>query len=615
MSNELWNSDPVAAAALAVRSGLSSAAEVLNTAELPADIPLLATLGPKPPAGSWTRFIGMVQDVWDEELYVVSDHQGHSALLAETTTGTDSLSLWANDARPVFGERLPIYLVTPPGLTTWSHSAINGQTPTSVEVPSTTLSCLKRQRDDSDAVDIAMSDNAEPDGSDSFAGDTGVGIGEDPRGHREKRTATDVPRAVVHPGLGRNLPVPPRAGTAGAPCAVIAKLYDAKRSIRLHSLVEVIGVVHPGPVGRLRASPGEDMCEWLADEDRNPAGIPRIHVVSMRTLDDESPDPLCPLIGPLAAPASISRASAFSELKDQALPTMREMVVRYLASALGGDMIAAEYLLFCLVGRPAMRSEEGVVVGKLTLNLVLHKRAGTLDVEGIVGALEGLVPALVHLRVTIPVLNDTEMYPKKSYEANRLQASPLQLPTGCLLIADETDLDNGKLLERGVKNVRALATVAQKAAVPVDFQFYESELLFNGNTLLLSSDCKSILPGDVVVRVVAPKSDIGLLPWQSYDGEMMRKLRIALSLLAEDGKFTIPDDTGRVIGDTFVDARKCGVVSADSEQVLSRWLAVARTAARSFGENHLSADRWNYAVGRDREVESRNADAIAVTRA
>jgi hypothetical protein len=517
---------------------------------------------------------------------------------------------------------LPIYLVAAPGLTPWAQSAMKGPADLAAKIsPEGSAPGLrassKRPRDDvprgplddgnlmpvsgAAGVDAAMFEpNSEPDvtcPADAI-----------------KRPAIGSPNNdQLHPGLGRNLPVVPRPGApVGAPCAVVAKLYDAQRSIRLHTLVEVVGVLHPGPPGRVHpdiSDEGKD--DWLAGEDRNPAGIPRIHVVSMRVLDDDSPDPLCPLIGALAQSQSVPREDALRELKETAMPTMREIILKYLASAIGGDLVAAEYLLYTLVGRPVIRPPAGGVLGKLTLNLVLPDGAQAHNADDIVAALEALVPALVRLRVTVPNLNLTELYPKKDYTANRLQAAPLQLPSGCLLVADETALDNGKLLERGVKNVRAVAMAAQKAVVPVDFQYYESELHFNGNALLLSKACKAVVPGDAVVRVMAAADDMGLQSWRTYDSAIMHKMRLTLSLLAEDGKFTIPQETTRAIEDTFVEARKCGAIGADPEQVLSRWLAVARTAARSFGEDSLSIDRWNYVINLERQVDSRHAATIS----
>jgi hypothetical protein len=165
-----------------------------------------------------------------------------------------------------------------------------------------------------------------------------------------------------------------------------------------------------------------------------------------------------------------------------------------------------------------------------------------------------------------------------------------------------------------VRNVRALTSVATRSLVPVDFQYYESELLFDANALFVSKGCKSIVPCDAIIRVVpaAAESNTSLKPWSTYSDDEMQTLRLAVSLLIEHGDFSIPDASARVIEDTFVAARKDGRIAAsgDGQETLARWLGVARTSARTFGEKALSAERWAYAVGLDSQRESRNRTAL-----
>jgi hypothetical protein len=255
-------------------------------------------------------------------------------------------------------------------------------------------------------------------------------------------------------------------------------------------------------------------------------------------------------------------------------------------------------------------------VGKLSVNVVLPKGGGgAVAAEEVVAALRALLPAVAHVRVTIPVLNATDLYPKKDYEANRLRAAPLQLPAGCMLVADETGMSDGHLLERGVKNIRALTSATTKAVVPVDFQYYESELLFDANAVLVSAGAKSLVSADVIVRTL-PDADTAELggDWRSLAPDELRRLRLAVALLADEGPFVIPKDVATAVEDTFVTARRDGSLSGtDGQEVLSRWLAVARASARSHGETSLSLERWNAAVQMERARETRNAFAMSET--
>jgi Mini-chromosome maintenance replisome factor len=375
-------------------------------------------------------------------------------------------------------------------------------------------------------------------------------------------------------------------------------------------------VLQPGPPAH--PPPEQSPADPFADEAaaRNPAGIPRVHVVALRLLDGGAP--LNPLLNPQTLEADRSALIANALLPASTASAgqgVRAALLTYLASALHGDALAAEYVLMNVLGRPAVRSEVGGVMGNLTVNIVLPAPShAAADADALVKALEHLLPAVVRIHVTVPALNLTDLYPRKDYAANRLRAAPLQLPAGCMLVADETGLDDGQLLERGVRNVRALTSVATRSLVPVDFQYYESELLFDANALFVSKGCKSIVPCDAIIRVVpaAAESNTSLKPWSTYSDDEMQTLRLAVSLLIEHGDFSIPDASARVVEDTFVAARKDGRIAAsgDGQETLARWLGVARTSARTFGEKALSAERWAYAVGLDSQRESRNRTAL-----
>jgi hypothetical protein len=86
-SPEFWARHPIAAAAWAVRSRrLTSPCAVLAAAVPPRDVQRLCvapTVGANP---AWARFVGLVCDVGDPELYLFADPHGRTSLLSETIT-------------------------------------------------------------------------------------------------------------------------------------------------------------------------------------------------------------------------------------------------------------------------------------------------------------------------------------------------------------------------------------------------------------------------------------------------------------------------------------------------------------------------------------------------
>lgn len=572
--------------------------------------------------GQLVRFTGMVQDVWDNELYVFRDGNGHSALLSECCVGADDDSSGSTNVdmntqeQPVLGERLPVYLVAPPGLTQWAMPP--HQSSESSPYSSSTCTRPKRQRDQVDENDdITMTDD--PPRPMVSATSPETGNKRMTTGSMAGRAPDESDNSRGH-SLGLNLPTGFGTGSANGLPAVIAKFYDEQLASeigvhRIHSLVDIVGVLYPGPTTSTAqphcASASGDLFSTEAAA-KSPGGVATLHVISASPMPGQGVL-LNPLLSNMVSLYSVSNESVESKLRTSrhelvrnGLPALRQNLIACLANVLHGDVLAAEYLLLALLGRPVTRSDADGVIGRLTLNLVLPRETATEDANRICTLLESLLPAVSRARVSIPALNSSEWYPVKDYAANRLRAAPLQLPAGCLLVSDETGLDSGRLSEKGAKNIRALTSVMTKATLPVDFQYYESELLFDAGAISLSAGSKSIVPADVLVRVASTENRGTHFVPESQGTFDMESLRLALSLLTEDGEYSIRDEVARSVEDTFVAARKAGTVGNAGQEVLSRWLTVARLVSRSFGESELSNERWQYVLRLEEALKSRN---------
>ena len=81
--------------------------------------------------GSWVNYTGLVQDVWDTEIFMSTCSTGQSALLVESVTG----DVLPSDDSVKLSERLPIYLVAVPGQTDWSKGIDVPQVPSVTPTP------------------------------------------------------------------------------------------------------------------------------------------------------------------------------------------------------------------------------------------------------------------------------------------------------------------------------------------------------------------------------------------------------------------------------------------------------------------------------------------------
>lgn len=190
-----------------------------------------------------------------------------------------------------------------------------------------------------------------------------------------------------------------------------------------------------------------------------------------------------------------------------ALAAVREQLVQHLSTvALGGDALAAEYLLLCLLSRVYARPDATTPLGNLSLNLALGSSLSAAQVGERVDRIEAaictLVPVCSTVDLALETLNESTFTPHKDYETDAMVSGALQVPHGTVLVVKETSLTAGQLNDQGVRNVGALQALVAKMVLPYDFQYYSMD--FPQDVAVVSvSEGKSILPVTVAVPLAA----------------------------------------------------------------------------------------------------------------
>lgn len=584
--------DPISTVRLAVNHVNANVEKALSSLTLP-PLDAIPDIGDgTAKAGSWVRYTAMIQDIWDTELFVLSSPDGHSGLLSEHAAASDH-----PDAK--LAERLPIYLVSLPGETPWVRALrSSASTPLvssfSHPTPPSNSKNKRSRDDDADMSDSPMGDMINRVASPAVPVVPSAPVAPTaPTGSGKRSKPCDSQRAPMATSMGLNSPVHNQLGAS----AVVAKLYDVAtgRNVRINTLVEVVGILQDG----LDVAPPteEDAADSFAAEiaARNPRNVKRLHVVKWREVRDWEANPL-------TRPLGVSGMNAAKKEVVGIVGEMRQTIINYFASALCGDMLAAEYLFMCLLSRP-VRTDGAGVLAKLSLNIVIPNESSGDVAAGIIHAIQGVLASVVEVNVNIAGLNSVEIFPKKDYGLNRLKAGALQLAAGSCLIGNESALSNGQLAERGVRNVRALTAVAQRCVTPVDFQYYESEVGVECSSVFISKGGKSIIPTDIIVKV-KPDSGCRVKKWNEYGEDVLKKIRLAVILLAEDGTFDISEEASKGVEKAYVEARRKGQAK-DGQECLQKWLTVARCSARSFGEDLLTGSRWQHALAMERRREER----------
>ncbi|GLC58233.1 hypothetical protein PLESTB_001336100 [Pleodorina starrii] len=276
--------------------------------------------------------------------------------------------------------------------------------------------------------------------------------------------------------------------------------------------------------------------------------VMRVHAILVRRNPsllspdaDEPPSSAAAAVEPTATAASEASPSVAATAGTGAAPPPRPLVaplrdraLGLLRWALGGDVVAAEYVLMQLLGRVAARGDPAAL-GQLTINLCRCPAAPTPALQGpsaaasaaacssnsisrpalaaerlgrgpsplctaLHAAISCLVPLSVALPLTVESCNGVSWAPQRDPVRERTRPSPLQLAPGTLVLLDETMMVPGQLRPEGVASLQALQAVSRQQELPYDFETFQHPVPVD-LPLILLTEGRSLLRDSVHVRV------------------------------------------------------------------------------------------------------------------
>ncbi|KAE8881087.1 hypothetical protein PF005_g24365 [Phytophthora fragariae] len=281
--------------------------------------------------------------------------------------------------------------------------------------------------------------------------------------------------------------------------------------------------------------------------------------------------------------------------QETTVAAMRQQLIEYLAKAVRGDTLAAEYLLLGLLSHVYSRADPSTPLGNLSLNLSLDKSSTDEQKAAFLSrvqqTLTSLMPIVARVDLSLKELNSTKFMPHKDYEREVLLSGVLQVANGTTMLVNETALTAGQLNDQGVKNVAALQSLIDKMLLPYDFHYYNMD--FPQDVAVVTvSEGKSILPVTVAVPVVAVDSSAaaGEQTASLPEEQVLECFRVFLSVL-RSYVVTIGNEEAEMAEKHYVECRKSQQKVALED--LHRWLRLARLVALSRGEGQISKDSWN----------------------
>ncbi|OQR97850.1 hypothetical protein ACHHYP_09878 [Achlya hypogyna] len=165
---------------------------------------------------------------------------------------------------------------------------------------------------------------------------------------------------------------------------------------------------------------------------------------------------------------------------------VRAALLEFLtATVTHGDALAAEYLLLVLLSRVYNRSDVSMPFGHLSLNLIWPDMTDE-NFATIERALHLVVPTCLSVNLSLAGLHDALYFPQKDYDIEYLHSGLLQLPDGSMLLVNEANMTTGQLDDKATHNIAALMTLVEHQALPYDFRFYKKEFNQDTKVLCVS---------------------------------------------------------------------------------------------------------------------------------
>ncbi|KAG0096370.1 hypothetical protein BGZ93_004662 [Podila epicladia] len=364
--------------------------------------------------------------------------------------------------------------------------------------------------------------------------------------------------------------------------AAVVKTHSSDVSIGVTDMVEVIGVL--GASDKVMTGDGFE----IHDESDCPR-IPTVHAIIMRKVEDHG--------HPELNVDGLPSKDHVEHLTKEAL-AIRTELIDYIASALQGDTLAAELVLLHFLARVHSRPS-GTVLGKFSLNLK-ESRSGTPVFEDLTRVTKNLLPKVHALPLTLKNLNNEFYFPRGD---EQLSSGVLQVTRGTALLMDETTLEEGTLVEKGLKNLKAISNVSLSQTLGYVFPFNNIDFQTDISLLIVSLG-NSLVPVDCAITLKPEESPATVVPPTEEQLRSFRKYISVLRLM----EYKFSEEMAKEIESEFMEQRKAATAAGTTLMTpneLAFDISLARLVAVSRGEQCLTKASWDRAVALSKQVKAR----------
>ncbi|KAF9548396.1 hypothetical protein EC957_006612 [Mortierella hygrophila] len=368
--------------------------------------------------------------------------------------------------------------------------------------------------------------------------------------------------------------------------AAVVKTTSSDVSIGVADMVEVIGVL--GASDKVSSGDSFDFQEESAAGPR----IPTVHAILMNKVDDHGH----PELTMNGRPTEGDLEKLVKDAK-----TIREELIQYIAQAVRGDKFAAELVLLHLLARVYSRPS-GAVLGKFSLNLK-DSTANSPVAKSLEKVVKSVLPKVHAIPMTLTNLNKNYFYPRGE---EHLCSGMLQVTRGTLLLLDETAMEEGTLVDQGIKNLKAVTDVSLYQTLNYVFPYNHLEFQTDISLLIISFG-SSLVPVDCGIALTPEPST----PEQQSEPteEKLQSFRRYISALRL-AEYKFSEDMAKEIETEFMEQRKAASAAGSAlitPNDLALNISLARLVALSKGELTLNRECWDHAVSLSKQIKERSS--------
>jgi len=267
--------------------------------------------------------------------------------------------------------------------------------------------------------------------------------------------------------------------------------------------------------------------------------------------------------------------------------TVRASLLKYISEWIGGDYLAAEYILAHL-SSAIVRRNGNIITGAMSIGLSgIPANLGALFCDRLSRCIKSIFPRTLLIDLSLENLNKERWVPVKNHADDSLSNALLQMPDNTSIIINHTALTKGKVEATGLMNLKALESVALEQTVYYDFQYHSLPFHVDFPTIVVC-EATPMVNCSIMVKLTNVSEDSLTLEPQ-VDEQLLECWRQYLTCARNLGKkVEFEEKLTEIIQDDFVENKE----KMGAESGLHHRINLSRMITLSFLETTITADTY-----------------------